>query len=262
MKKTYMVPFQAEETVWNSCVAKVEANSKEEAFQAVKKSIEESNPFRDFNAEWNGINTVTIECIETAGYGIGEDSGLTVEDVVEADERIKCEISNNQKLEKFECHDCGCFFMVAERNDFVCPNCESLKECEEEVYECEKCERSFTNEDIETFSPCVCKVCAQEENEFNIEAPENEIVQKMSFIKAHLPSLIGTRWTKATLEAHLQEKFSLSSKLDEIDESGCVSDHAFIIGISEDYGYIDIYFLKVPYGLKEIYITEVTVSAE
>lgn len=37
------------------------------------------------------------------------------------------------------------------------------EEEEEEVYECEKCGRDFLEEDIETFSPCVCKVCAQDE---------------------------------------------------------------------------------------------------
>jgi len=92
MKKTYLVPFEAEEKVWNTLVARVEADSKEEAFTKVQKSIKESNPLRDFNAEWNGINTVTSECIETIKYGIGEDYNSTIDDVTEADERIKCEI--------------------------------------------------------------------------------------------------------------------------------------------------------------------------
>jgi len=26
--------------------------------------------------------------------------------------------------EKFECGDCGCYFWVKDRNDFVCPNCD------------------------------------------------------------------------------------------------------------------------------------------
>lgn len=28
------------------------------------------------------------------------------------------------KLEKFECHDCGCYFMVKSRSSFACPNCD------------------------------------------------------------------------------------------------------------------------------------------
>jgi len=86
MTTTYMVPFEAEEIVWNSCVAKVKAASKEEAFAMVEQSIEESNPFRDFNADWNGINTVTSEVIQTTKYCIGDDYNLSVEDVKEVNE--------------------------------------------------------------------------------------------------------------------------------------------------------------------------------
>lgn len=88
--RTYIVPFEAKETSWNSCIAKVEASSKEEAFKMVEKSIEESNPFRDFNAEWNGINTVTNEVIETSKYAIGDEYSCAVDDVEEADERVYC----------------------------------------------------------------------------------------------------------------------------------------------------------------------------
>jgi len=91
--KSYLVPFVAEETVWNDCVARVEANSKEEAFLKVQKSIEESNPFIDFNASWNGINTVTTECVETEQYAIGDEYNTTVEDVKEDNEDISCELA-------------------------------------------------------------------------------------------------------------------------------------------------------------------------
>lgn len=30
--------------------------------------------------------------------------------------------------EKFECGDCGCYFMVKDRNKFNCPNCEMYNE--------------------------------------------------------------------------------------------------------------------------------------
>ena len=88
--RTYLVPFEAEETVWNSFVAKVEANSPEEAFNAVKNSIEVSNPLHDFNAEWDGINTVTSKVIETTKYLIGDEYDCSVEDVREFDERVYC----------------------------------------------------------------------------------------------------------------------------------------------------------------------------
>ncbi len=35
---------------------------------------------------------------------------------------------DEKKLEKFECMDCGCYFMVESRDGFCCPNCESKKE--------------------------------------------------------------------------------------------------------------------------------------
>jgi len=34
------------------------------------------------------------------------------------------DIFDKPELEKFECPDCGCYFMVEDRNDFICPNCE------------------------------------------------------------------------------------------------------------------------------------------
>ena len=55
-----------------------------------------------------------------------EQCAMAVE-VDECNNCINCGQPTNQKLEKFECPDCGCYFMVADRNDFVCPNCESLK---------------------------------------------------------------------------------------------------------------------------------------
>ena len=90
--RKFKVPFEAEEVVWNSSFAIVEAKSKEEAFAKVEQSIEESNPYRDFNAEWNGINTVTTEVIETSKYGIGEDYGVTIDDVTDVTNEISVEI--------------------------------------------------------------------------------------------------------------------------------------------------------------------------
>ncbi len=90
--RRFKVPFEAEETVWNSSFAIVEAESAEEAFAKVERSIEESNPYRDFDAEWDGINTVTTEVIETSQYGIGEDYGVTIDDVEDVTDEISVEI--------------------------------------------------------------------------------------------------------------------------------------------------------------------------
>jgi len=90
--RTYLVPFQAEEIVWNDCVANVEANTKVEAFALVENSITYSNPFKDFDAQWDGLNTVTNEVIETTKYGIGEEYNTTVDDVTEADDRVYLEL--------------------------------------------------------------------------------------------------------------------------------------------------------------------------
>lgn len=77
--------------------------------------------------------------------------------------------------------------------------------------------------------------------------------------------LAGTRWTKDELHEHLCAEYGIertSDGLADVDESGCVNDYAFIIGIGEEFGYIDIYYLKVPYSEKDIYITEISACAE
>jgi hypothetical protein len=85
------IPFQPKNTF---CVIPMgemkkmiqEADSKEEAFKKVEDSIASGNPFRDFNAEWDGINTVASEVIETTRYCIGDEYNSTVEDVIEVSE--------------------------------------------------------------------------------------------------------------------------------------------------------------------------------
>jgi Rad3-related DNA helicase len=87
-------------------------------------------------------------------------------------------------------------------------------------------------------------------------------LNKIEKIKAYAPTLLHTRWTKEELQLHLQEKFGLTSELENIDESGLVADYAFLMSIYEDYGYIDIYYLISPLGEDDIYITEISVSDE
>lgn len=86
--------------------------------------------------------------------------------------------------------------------------------------------------------------------------------EKIQAIREYMETLIHTRWKQCELEKHLQEKFGLTSTLDEVDEDGCVSDYAFLMGIFDGYGYIDIYFLRVPYDEKDVFITEVNISKE
>jgi len=33
---------------------------------------------------------------------------------------------------KFECSECGCSFMVENRNNFICPNCEDSEQAHED----------------------------------------------------------------------------------------------------------------------------------
>jgi len=82
------------------------------------------------------------------------------------------------------------------------------------------------------------------------------------YIKAYMPTLVGTRWTKESLSEHLAAKFGLPVDLQEVDEEGLVGDYAFLWGLFEEWGYVDIYYLKIPIGEQSIYITEINVSKE
>ena len=60
------------------------------------------------------------------------------------------------------------------------------------------------------------------------------------------------------LQDYLKKEFNIVS-FAKIDKSGLVSDYAFLAGINEDWGYVDIYYCK---GYNGFIITEVSVSAE
>lgn len=93
-----------------------------------------------------------------------------------------------------------------------------------------------------------------------VSLPDEEF-KKIKELEEYAKELVHTRWAdKEALEKHLQEKFELSSTLDEIDESGCVNDYQFLMGIFDGFGYIDISYLKVPYGEDTIYISEVSID--
>jgi len=75
--------------------------------------------------------------------------------------------------------------------------------------------------------------------------------------------LVGTRWeSKDELEKFLRKEYLLQGRLSDVDESGLVADYAYVIGMFDDYGYMDIYYLTIPYGDEKIYITEVSLCRE
>lgn len=64
------------------------------------------------------------------------------------------------------CSECDGLFPATDLDDEGrCPDCQN-DNCEDSSDEhyCIKCNRYFTDEDIETFSPCVCKVCASNDD--------------------------------------------------------------------------------------------------
>jgi hypothetical protein len=74
--------------------------------------------------------------------------------------------------------------------------------------------------------------------------------------------IVNKRFTKKELLELLKKEYDVYSDLEDVDESGLVEDYAWIVSITKDFGYIDIYYLKIPYGDKEIFVTEVSVADE
>ena len=95
--KKFRVPVQARELVWNEYVAIVEANSREEALEKVKAS---DNPFYDFNPDENGINTVTLEVIETEEYSTEETFLDRIKEVEKYSYQAEFKIFDLLRLEK------------------------------------------------------------------------------------------------------------------------------------------------------------------
>lgn len=86
-------------------------------------------------------------------------------------------------------------------------------------------------------------------------------VSKLEAIKAFLPELLLTRWTKEELELHLQEKFRLTSVLEEMHESRLLDDYVLTMQIHEDKS-IEISYLISPFVVNDICITGIKVSGE
>jgi len=85
---------------------------------------------------------------------------------------------------------------------------------------------------------------------------------KFYHIQNTIQEIVGERFEdKTDLELYLQKKYDIEGIAD-VDESGLVKDYAFVGLIFEDIGYIDIYYLKIPYGNETIYITEISATYE
>ena len=99
VKKKFKVPFQTRELVWNNCVGfNIEANTKAEAFLKVKNS---NNPFFDFDASWDGCNTVTNEVVETEIFNYMEEVEVSdVEEVEKYSYQAEFKIFDLLRLEK------------------------------------------------------------------------------------------------------------------------------------------------------------------
>jgi len=252
----------------------------------------------------------------------------------------------DEELEKFECEDCGCYFMVKDRDGFDCPNCSSdanvqtlqvgdkiysvkeykagefgiydendklhadcfksvehahawlleqfaknaneiLKSTEIRAVITETSELYGENGDVDEDDPYYMQPMYEGylediENEEEIddtrtgrycslESVSDELEgfaqeRKIGYMAFEVQKLVGTRWRdQEHLEKHLSETFQMQIKLQD-SEADLVRDYAFIGSIFEDYGYMDIYYLKIPFNTtghdETIYITEIAVSAE
>lgn len=86
--KTFLVPFQEQETVWVQYEAKVEAGCENDAFYIIKQMVEQNDsPHKVYDC----INANVAEHIESDGKFFMD--SFTINDVKLIDERICCEVS-------------------------------------------------------------------------------------------------------------------------------------------------------------------------
>jgi hypothetical protein len=111
----------------------------------------------------------------------------------------------------------------------------------------------------------ICEKCMTKA--LSLEPEDFAQDRKIGYVAFAIQKLIGTRWkSKKHLENYLDETFQIDTNLSDVDESGLVGDYAFLGSIFQNYGYMDIYYLKIPFDKSgsnnTIYITEIAVSAE
>ena len=102
------------------------------------------------------------------------------------------------------------------------------------------------------------------EQGYTPRSTNDNLVQIYFYMVAeNIDSLQWNRWTKEELEEKVAVLIGKDKvELGEIDEEGLVSDYAFLCGIFENYGYIDIYYLIPPIESEVLLITGTTVSEE
>ena len=84
-----------------------------------------------------------------------------------------------------------------------------------------------------------------------------------NMVSENMANLQWGRFTKEELAARIAIAIGCDTiELNDIDEEGLSSDYAFICGIFENYGYIDLYYLIPPVNSEVLLVTGVTVSDE
>ena len=102
------------------------------------------------------------------------------------------------------------------------------------------------------------------ENKLEIQSDTTNVVDiYFRMVAQNMDTLQWNRLTKTQIsEAVAIAVGKETVELNNIDEGGLSSDYAFICGIFENYGYIDIYYLIPPIDSEVLLITGVTVSDE
>jgi len=111
----FAVPFNAEEKVINESMAIVEANTESEAFEMVESKIKEGeNPFKYFDCQMYGVDTVTIDVLETEKYTIDADEEVVslqvcleniMQDVEDINKRVTIKIAEKYKDVEIDLND-------------------------------------------------------------------------------------------------------------------------------------------------------------
>jgi hypothetical protein len=164
---------------------------------------------------------------------------------------MECMYCTENESEHFCCEKCG---------GGMCDRCYNLDVPHDIHYHL-----PLENCDSEIEIKLVTEACGNDDPAYVCENCMNEIMTSglIKYIKETIEKLIlHKRFTISELSELLQKEYGIDGELIEVDKSGLVSDYAFITPITKYTGYIDIYYLKIPFGEKNIYITEVNVFDE
>jgi len=105
------------------------------------------------------------------------------------------------------------------------------------------------------------------ENELEIQSDNTNVVDVVDiYFRMVAQNMDTLQWNRLT-KSQISEAIAIAVgketiELQDIDEGGLSSDYAFICGIFESFGYIDIYFLIPPIDSEVLLITGTEVSDE